>query len=61
MRTPKFFMVVFLLNSVVAVTLGAYFVANGVKYPALFIGGMVNLALALFMSYRVKQAARKPL
>lgn len=60
MRSPKFFMMVFLVNSLVAVTLGAYFAANGVKYPALFMGGIANLALAWFMRYRVKQQARKP-
>jgi hypothetical protein len=60
MRSPKFFMVVFLVNSLVAVALGAYFAANGVKYPALFMGGMVNLALAWFTIYRIKQQARKP-
>lgn len=55
MRSAKFFLLVFLLNSMVAVTLGAYFAANGVKYPALFIGGMFNFGLALFMYYRIKQ------
>lgn len=60
MRSPKFFMAVFLLNSMVAVILGAYFAANGVKYPGLFIGGMLNFGLALFMYYRIKPSARKP-
>lgn len=34
MRSPKFFMVVFLVNSLVAGILVVYFAIKGVTYPA---------------------------
>ena len=58
MLTPKFFFYLFVINSFVAVTLGAYFYTSGLKLPALFIGGMVNLLLALAIYLRGRLQAK---